>query len=170
MAMTARATHMHPRADAAPLILTLALALSGAGLVGRPPPAQGEMYRWVDETGTTVYSQSPPPGTPATAIKPDPPPNPTEVSRAAERTRVLIEQDINRREDLAHAAEAAAKKAAEQTAAKSACNDARKNLEILQKGSYLPVRTPDGKTQFLTPDDLAKRIAEANAAIKANCK
>ena len=106
----------------------------------------------------------------ATTIKPDPAPSAAEVSRASERMHGLIEQDLNKREDQTRAADESRKKAAEQAPLKPACEAARKNLDTLQKRGRLPLRTPDGKAHVFSDDELAKRIEETQAQIKANCK
>lgn len=130
----------------------------------------GEIYRWVDESGTTVYAQQPPPGVTATPIKPDPTPGADTTGQAVEQLRGRVEQDIDKREDQALKAEAAAKQAAEETARKTNCDAARKNLNTLQTRGKGRLRTPDGKSGFLSRDELAKEFDKTREQIKINCK
>jgi hypothetical protein len=128
------------------------------------------MYRWVDETGTTVYSQLPPPKGTAVTLKPDPGPSAEEVERASANTRRLIEQDLDKREDQARAAAETAKRTAAQATLQQNCEAARKNLETLQNLGRGRLRTPDGTSHYYTDDELARLMDEARAQIKANCK
>ncbi|WP_295577602.1 DUF4124 domain-containing protein [uncultured Lamprocystis sp.] len=148
----------------------LGLAVAGIGLAAFSSQSLGEMYRWVDESGTTVYAQQPPPGIQATPIKPHPAPGADTTGQAAEQLRGRVEQDIDKREDQALKAEAAAKQAAEETARKTNCDAARKNLNTLQTRGKGRLRTPDGKSGYLSRDELAKEFDKAREQIKINCK
>jgi hypothetical protein len=66
-------------------------------------------------------------------------------------------------EDPAKLAETKARKAAN-------CEAARKNLETLEKRGRGLIKTPDGKTVFLSKDDLAARTEESRAQIASNCE
>jgi hypothetical protein len=150
-------------------VRTLAVALALGPLFG-PTPALAEMYRWVDENGVTVYSQQPPSGRMATTIKPDAPPSAAEVQRATERIRGLVEQDADRAEDKARAAEEAGKKSAEQAKSQSNCDALRQNLATLRTHGRGRLRTPDGKTIVLSGAELEQRIAETEEQIRKDCK
>lgn len=147
-----------------------AVLLAGLVLSGLAPPGAAELYRWVDETGTTVYSQAPPPPgtTSATAIAPPKPP-PTAVQPSAEQLRSTVEQDFDRREEQARQAEETAKKAAEQATRQANCNAARTNLETLESHGRGRIRTPDGRDRFLSRDELATFQEEARKQIRDNC-
>jgi len=153
------------------LVLLLAPALAGAWLACTPSRTMAELYRWVDETGTTVYSQLPPPGTtPAATIKPDAGPKPEQGTAARERLRDQVAEDFDQRDQQARDAEAAGKQAAEQAARQTNCEAARKNLETLKNHGGGRLRTPDGKTGFLSKDDLAAQQAQARRQIEDNCR
>ncbi len=156
------------------LSLSLALALAAGASA---PPARAEAYRWVDESGVTVYSQRPPPAVDSTQVRPAPQPSLDERRAAQERTRTQAEQDFDRREDSAQAtgdpaqASADAAKEAQIKAAKAAnCEAARKNLETLEKHGKGRLRTPDGKQVYLSKDELAGKKDEARAQIDTNCQ
>jgi hypothetical protein len=153
------------------LALLLAPALAGAWLACTPARTLAQLYRWVDETGTTVYSQLPPPGsTPAATIKPDAGPKPDQGAAAMEQLRDQVAEDFDHRDQQARDAQAAGKHAAEQAARQTNCEAARKNLETLKNHGGGRLRTPDGKTGFLSKDDLAAQQAQAHKQIEDNCR
>ena len=139
-------------------------------LAGLPARVGAELYRWVDETGTTVYSQRPPPAaTPTTPIKPNAPPPAQEVQRANQRLRSQVEKEFDQREQQAREAAKAAKEAPNQAARRANCEAARKNLETLGRSGLGILETPDGKYLTLSPDQLAAQKALALSQIKENC-
>ncbi|WP_281170092.1 DUF4124 domain-containing protein [Lamprocystis purpurea] len=148
----------------------LGLVVASIGLAAFSSQSVGEMYRWVDESGTTVYAQQPPPGITATPIKPDPTPRADTTGQAVEQLRGLVEQDIDKREDQSLKAEEAAKQATEQAARKTNCDAARKNLDTLENHGRGRLRTPDGKSKFFSKEELAKEFDKAREQIKANCR
>jgi len=149
----------------------LAPALAGAWLACTPSRTLAQLYRWVDETGTTVYSQLPPPGTtPAATVKPDTGPKPDQGAAAMEQLRDQVEENFDKRDQQARDAEAAGKKAAEQAARQTNCEAARKNLETLKNHGGARLQTPDGKTGFLSKDDLAAQQTQARKQIEDNCR
>ncbi|WP_295391879.1 DUF4124 domain-containing protein [uncultured Thiodictyon sp.] len=135
---------------------TLAYTLAACTCLAAPPYLAGaQLYRWVDETGTTVYSQRPPPGTTAKTIKLDRAP-PT-VEPATDQAAAAADRQEQQT------------RTAEQTR-QANCAAARKNLETLDKHGNEPIRTADGKIGVLAPDELAKLKAQAQQQIEANCK
>jgi len=147
--------------------------------------AQAEIYRWVDESGQTVYSQRPPPTGNATQVRPAPGPSADERERARARARAQVEQDLDRQEDSARqaggepakagaapatGAEDPAKAAEAQARKVANCEAARKNLDTLQNHGKGRIKTPDGKVGYLSKDQLAAQIDEARAQIDANCE
>ncbi len=146
------------------------MVVASIGLAAFSSQSVGEMYRWVDESGTTVYAQQPPPGITATPIKPDPTPRADTTGQAVEQLRGLVEQDIDKREDQSLKAEEAAKQATEQAARKTNCDAARKNLDTLENHGRGRLRTPDGKSKFFSKEELAKEFDKAREQIKANCR
>jgi type IV secretory pathway VirB10-like protein len=165
--VAARAGHPRPGTGARPVVFALACAW----LAALPCLAKEELYRWVDDTGTTVYSQRPPPGTtPATAIKVDPGPPPAQVEQAAERLRSQGQQDADKGDQQKRAAEPADKKAAEQARRQANCAAARKNAETLETHGQGRLRMADGKIGYLSKDELTSQKAEAQKQIAEYCK
>ncbi len=150
-----------------PLALTIALTL---GLtIGPAGDLCAEMYRWVDPDGVTVYSQHPPPDAPATPIRPDAAPSPTETQRAVDRVNAINTEDFDRREDAARQAEETAKEQEVVAARRANCEIARKNLETIDTLGARRVRMPDGEYRFLSESEREEHRAQAQARIKESC-
>ena len=129
-----------------------------------------ELYRWVDETGTTVYSQVPPPGAiPATKIRPDRAPGPPPAQPTTDPRRAPPEPAVDAREEQTRQREAAAKQAAEQATRRANCDAARANLRTLREHGGARIRTPDGEARFLSRDELERMQGEAAQQIEDNC-
>jgi len=149
----------------------LLAAAAGLWLACAPAAGARELYRWVDETGTTVYSQLPPPtGTPATRVEPRAGPQDATVQEALERLRGELEQDFDQRDQQARDAAAASKRAAEQATRQSNCEAARKNLETLKTHGGGRLRTTDGKSGFRSKDELANLQAQTLRQIEDHCR
>ncbi len=159
------------------------LAGQFASVVGSP--ALAELYRWVDGTGATVYSQDrPPEGFPATVIAP---PKSHPVNGAAsgrqppqadkERRREAIEREFDEREEKKQLAAEAARKEADEAAKQATekvnrqriCDTARRNLETLVNHGGGRLGLPDGTARFLSRDELATMTDQARDQIRDNC-
>jgi hypothetical protein len=143
----------------------LALFAASGGL-----PLHADIYRWVDEHGRTVFSQSPPPSGHADKVKPPPPPPPDEVSAAEARQRSEIQRAFDSKEDQKQAAQDKTKKdaAAEQRAKN--CATARQNLETLRNLGTRSVRMPNGQLHNLSEQEKTAKIKEAEEQIAQYCK
>lgn len=128
--------------------------------------ADARMYRWVDENGTTVYSQSPPPSGKATEIKvqtatPTPPDN-APATQAESETQAAPEKT----------ASGPSKEQIEESnrIKKENCAAARKNLDIYTNLGNRLIRTPDGLYQRLTEEERQEKIKESQAQIDEFCQ
>jgi hypothetical protein len=133
-------------------------------------PVQADMYRWVDEHGRTVYSQSPPPSGHAVKVKPAPPPPPEEVRAAEERGRSAIERAFKAQEDRTPGGQDKTKQDAAAEQRTKNCATARENLETLQNLGARPVRMPDGQSRHLSEQEKAAKIHEAQEQIAKYCQ
>ena len=129
----------------------------------------GEIHKWVDENGVTVYSQTPPSDTVSTTVAPPPPP-PT----GAEQSRIQLEEQIERLDRAGEAREtAAAEKAAEEkrlAEKRAACERARDQLAALESGPPRKLLiAPDGSTRRLSYDELEEEIAKTRENVKYSC-
>lgn len=133
------------------------------------PPLAARTYRWVDENGITIYSQSPPPSGQATIIKPPPPaPSPPEESNKSFKERLDSLDKEKEKEGEAKKKEDIKAKNAE--IMKHNCENARKNLESLEQHSRIRMKMDDGNYKQLTYEEREAEIEKAEQAIKKNCK
>jgi Domain of unknown function (DUF4124) len=151
----------------------LAAALCGLFL---PAVLSAATYRWVDETGTTIYSQSPPKDVEAqrieTVVTPPQPAAPprTEPAKteppAAPVPASPEAQAKKQKEDK----QAAADKVKAQKVRKKNCEAARHNLETLQNLGPRRIRHPDGTYERPTEDQVEQRIQETKEQVQEWCK
>jgi len=129
--------------------------------------AQGATYRWINDQGVTVYSQTPPPSGETTVIPPPPPP-PTGAA-----TRQPIEEQIKQIEtQKAERQQREAKEADEkkrQAIMDANCRNARHNLEVLEGPARRRFAEKGGEYQRFTEEERQKRIALAKENIKQYC-
>lgn len=158
-----------PRSGHTPKRRRPAGAVLAAALLAWHTGTAAQIYRYVDENGEVVYSQTPPPNGDATTITPDPGPGDAEAAAALERLRRQLEDQFDRRGAGERAAEEAAGQAARAEQRKKNCQAARTNLSTLQNlgGSYLEL--PDGRV--VAPDAGQRRrlIEDAQGHIRDNC-
>lgn len=130
---------------------------------------EAAMYKWVDETGQTVYSQTPPPSGSATRIEQQSAPGPAEGERLREGLRKEVERSYDAAvEREQRAAERQKEEEQRRTRARN-CEIARRNLEALQGLSRRQFNTPAGRYQTLTDDERQRRIREARDNIEKYC-
>jgi hypothetical protein len=136
-------------------LLGLALLLVGS--------AEARMYRWVDDSGMTVYSQSPPPSGEATEIKVNtstaaPPQKPSTDGQAKEAaapekpagpTKAEIEESNKIKADN--------------------CKAATSNLSLYENLGNKLVKTPDGLYKRLTEEERQQKIQESKKGIEEYC-
>jgi hypothetical protein len=132
-------------------------------------PATPAMYRWVDENGVTVYSQSPPPTGDVVKLKKQRPPNAEESAAAQKRLEQQSEKMSEIREERTNVAD-------EQTSIENMerqraenCEAARQNIETLQNLGRRMIRTPDGRVLRLSEDQVQTQIEKAQIQIDEFC-
>ena len=143
----------------------IAAGLVLLSLSGFPALAGGKYYRWVDETGTTVNSDRPPPagvkyetisGTssfmyPEAAEREAPAPDEKPVATqnpevAKSQTRPMLEKNPEY------------------------CAQAKKNLEALDTKARIRVPDGNGSYRYIDEDEKAEQRATAEAIIAQHCK
>jgi hypothetical protein len=133
-------------------------------LVLFPLVASAAMYKYVDEKGRTVYSQSPPPTGEVEVIKPPPPPA-TAVEpdqQAAKPAGGEGEAGANDPEQAKRQAESAKIKA-------ESCDRARKALEMYQNAGNRLVKTADGLYERMTEEKRQQGLDAARKSIQEFC-
>jgi hypothetical protein len=126
------------------------------------------MYRWVDEHGVTVYSQSPPPEGEARQIRPPPPP-----AESPEAIQHNLTEQLQRlhdaREDREVADQARRQQQERQELKRRNCAAARANLTNLERLGGGLLQLPDGQYVRLTEEERQTRMTEARQQISENC-
>lgn len=131
--------------------------------------AHAGIYRWVDENGVTVYSQTPPLKKFADKLKPPPGPaeDPDEVNRRIDQQRQEVEDYL---EDKELAAEKRRQAKQEQEVNAKNCHIARNNLSNLEIAVNRLVKKPDGSYERLTEQQRQEKISQAKEDIKKYCQ
>jgi hypothetical protein len=159
---------------------TSARAVLFACLAAHCPVGHVQVYKWVDEQGATRYSEKPPPGTKAQALK-----TPAQRPDAAvatdpgskPRTKTWQEQELEFRRRQIEAEEARQKQEADDAKARrkaalvrEGCIGARRDLAALQE--QRPVYDIDerGERRFLDDKERAATIRQAQQYISKNCE
>ena len=153
---------------------TLRTLLGTLGLLGTAVAFQalaaGAVYKWVDETGETHYSQTYPTGNyEVEKIRNAPPPadDPEQVKQQLQKQVDDMNERAREQEDTK---KEAISEAEYQKIIKENCANARKNLGALNEGGRKRYLTPEGEVVRLTEEERQSRIAEANKQIKEYCK
>jgi hypothetical protein len=155
--------------------LSAARLCSAAAAVGlsvlAAMPAPAAMYRWVDDTGAVVYSQSPPPdGRAASTVTPPPPPSSSadaERQQFEGRVKQADEARKKQQEGLKKQQEASAKDADR----KRNCDAARQNLElILNRPPQTRFQMPNGEFRRFTDEEREAEIKKARDFADKNCR
>ncbi|WP_082030742.1 DUF4124 domain-containing protein [Thiolapillus brandeum] len=126
--------------------------MSGVALAG--------VYRWVDENGKVVYSQTPPPE----SVKSEK----IEVNAPPPATR--SPQEIQEKEAASVDTGNEGNPALDAELRRKYCEKGRKNLEVLQNAKPgMGFVTEDKKLIRLDADEIAVKIKESESVIKAYC-
>jgi hypothetical protein len=132
--------------------------------------AHADVYRWVDENGVTVYSQTPPPEGGADKIKP----NVSTPSRSAAGTQKQLDamrKDLDEYlKDKSEAKQERREQEKREKIAAANCVTARANLENLEAAAGRLIRLPDGSYTRLTEEERQQRLDEARKATDDYCK
>ncbi len=144
----------------------LPIALSISWITG----LEAEAYRWVDENGVTIYSQTPPPGqTEAETIKPPPPPamDSNETWNNLNRQWQEMQDREDARKDQKE--ETTDEKETQEARARN-CQAAQRNLKRLVEGRFrMRIKEPDGGYRVLPAEERQAKIEKARQVIEDNC-
>ncbi len=119
--------------------------------------APSKVYKWTDSKGQTHYSQHPPYNTDTEVVKPQ-----TGHSDPVDYSAANAKPEKEKSE--ANSAVAATAIDNER------CENARKNVETLKTYARIRVKGDDGQFRYITPDEHAQKLAEANKAIEESCE
>ena len=128
-----------------------------------------ELYQWVDEEGNVQYSQTPPPeGTEATVVSPSPvqtisAPEPAPQTKPNSDTELPPSAAENTPEEPAQ------KNA--QDALTASCQEAEKQLQLLQSGDELMIPDQDNSGAYkpVSPEIREQKVAKTQEYIDNYC-
>ena len=133
--------------------------------------ASAQMYRWTDDDGNVVYSQTPPPDNrPAKSITAPPPPaeNPERIRKETEELHKQLDELAKERKEKE---EEKQRDEEERRQKATSCQIAKKNLKRIQER---PPNTlwglPDGSYKRFTVEERQKEIDKFNKIIEENCE
>lgn len=124
-------------------------------LIGTPAlAASGKIYKWTDSKGQTHYTQRPPMNTQTEVIKTQTgSSDPVSTTQAAAKPEAKVEEQVS----------APAKD-------KERCAIARKQADILKTYARVREKTESGELRYITPEEHAQKLGEANKAIEESCE
>lgn len=131
--------------------MTIAFLMSTVALA-----APSKVYKWTDSKGQTHYSQHPPANTQTEVIKPQ--------TGHSDPVNYSTSEPKSDKEKSESSPAAAAPKDKER------CETARKNVETLKTYARIRIKGEDGEFRYITPDERAQKLAEANKAIEESCE
>ena len=132
--------------------------------------ANAAIYKWVDENGQTVYSETPPPrGTQASRLKKQAAPS-TDPQKAMEELRTRAEEFSKRRDEKVQGKEDVAKKDDQAKAQQERCKQLKTNLEALSSGQRIRETKPDGESAYLDDTQKQARLKSTQESISKECK
>ena len=124
-------------------------------------PATGQVYSWKDESGRIHYTDTPPPGIEAKAVKGTGATPAAQSTASPQKSTAEIELEFRQRREAAAEAEAkAAREKEKEDAQMEACAQARDHLSALESGQRM--RRMDSKTGEMSYVDDAARTAEVD--------
>ena len=128
------------------------------------------VYRWVDDQGNVVYSQTPPPDGRETKLMAPPPPPAEDPDAAMERIRAQSEALEKASQERQKQQQEKKQKAQLEAQRKANCEAARKNLETLRsRPPNTLYRTGKDEYRRFTIDELNQQIKEQEKIIQENC-
>ena len=133
-------------------------------------PATARTYRWVDENGQTVYSQSRPPSGEVTIIKPPPPAPDSEPNETMNKLKARLDASDKAKKKKNDAKEKGDKEARNAEIRKKNCENAKSNLTSLEQHARVRMKMDDGNYKHLTDEERAAEVEKAKKAIEKYCK
>jgi hypothetical protein len=146
--------------------LLSALALAMLGLLAAPVEAQ--VYKWKDEQGRTVISDTPRPG----SGQQEPVVPPTPASSKAKPTESLADKELAFRQRQQERREAAAKAKQEKAAAAQRaekCQSSRNYLKALEAGRRFTNSNEKGERVYMDDTQRQQRIERVRKEVRDFC-
>lgn len=132
---------------------------------------QARVYKWVDETGTTHFTDRPPNGAPVqeTDIRYQRTDNAAVQARLTRRAELDEAAQTRLAQEAEEASEADARKRESQQQRAELCRQARERMERYETAHRLYRPLPDGEREYLTDAELDSERADARRAVSEWC-
>lgn len=143
-----------------------------AGVLGSAVAQAGDIYKYVDETGKTLYTDKPIPGAVLVATGTQRPPEAAQRSYAAQQTATnnqlaaSNERIAQGQTDSRIAAQVA--KDLEATRAER-CKKARETYQSTLNSHRLYTQGPDGERKYLSDEEIVKARLDSAKAVETIC-
>lgn len=131
--------------------------------------ANAQIYQWKDESGRTFYSDKPPVGNVRQQQKIEseaPPAN-------ASPQKTVADRELEFRKRQKESLESGEKTRKEQAAAsdmKENCENARRQLQLLESGERVALRDDKGERYFMEDAQREQEISKARQVVQSSCK
>lgn len=128
----------------------------------------GNILKWVDEEGNVHYGDAPPVSAKTEPVKViGVPSNP---GKALPRLGTGDESNSGSTSNVAETETKADPSNVPDDQAKSACDEARKDLKTISKSSRVRLRMADGSTRIMTTEEIAERRIQAEKDVENYCR
>ena len=126
----------------------------------------GTIHKWVDEDGNVHYGDAPPVKAKTESVRVQS--APSNPGRSLPRLNNQNSEAAGSSSTAGAGADTAANKVpADQ--AKLACDQAREDLQVINRSSRIKLRTTDGGERYLSTEEIAERKSQAEADVKQFC-
>jgi len=131
--------------------------------------AMGAVYKWVDANGVTQYSETPPPNIEARELPIQPAPPAEATSEEAAPPSEAAPAPVGRTaQDRAREREDEQKRTGDMR--QTYCAIAQRNVQVLTSGNPVVELSAEGHEMFMSPEQRAAALAEANRRVDRYCK
>ncbi len=144
------------------LVLALAIGLTPV------TPSIAATYKWTDDDGNVVYSQTKPPGGRAVEVVKQHSTGVTD-EEAKRQLEGLRDKANAQSEDRQLKAEVAQDELDRNQRIKKNCENARKNLSLLETPARVTLMDADGNPYFLGEEQRQERVLEAKSQVERYC-
>jgi hypothetical protein len=126
----------------------------------------GSIHKWVDEDGNTHYGDAPPASITTKELKVDT--LPSDPGKALPRLGTNDSGSGTAGVNSSGSTNSDSKVPDDQ--AKTACEQARGDLKIIQSNSRIRLKNPDGTSRYMTTEEIKSRQQKAEQDVKSFCK
>ena len=132
--------------------------------------ALAEMYKWVDDEGNVHYGDRPPVKNEFEKMKPPPAADEKEAMRLQQRTKNILQQQMQVDADRAREKQASRKPDAQKVSIEKRCKRDRAELVFYKKSGKHSILDQDGNLTRVKSSERKQKITELESFIAQNCQ